>query len=1035
MRIGEITFGVNFDTSSLKPGIQDIRQYRQEVNQAAKSQTTAGQTVAKAMAAQEIAMRKALMTAQNLQASMRRVADKGQLDSNIKEVAKSFNRLTEEVRAADGNIIKIKRSFQTFTEQTNKGRDSLTKFNAGLHTEKGAAFTKMMRNLESSTILAIGPLSGVGARLRTFGALASRTTIHTLLMITAFTALAVVAGLLTHAMIENSKVWTVAMGRLRAATGSVVEANESMKFVIATSTSLGLNIAATSKSFAQLTASARGTSLEGEGVKKVFLGVATAAAALRLEGGDVEGIFRALGQMMSKGTVQAEELRGQLGDRLPGAFKLWADSMHITTEKLNEMMKAGEVFADRDVLGFANILQDLFAPAAAENVNTYAGAMENLNTAWFLFTIALDKSTGLTGALVGLIHGLTDVINLMTAGVHSGVKAFLALAIAMLPFTGGLILRGFTAAVGLFKILRTVILGAAEAQWLFNIAMTVNPIGGLTALILKLVGSILLLVAAWYGLDLVMDDVGSSLDDVQKKLKDGVNETDHSTQSFKDFTKQVDDLVAQLDILNRTNATPGGDIDKAFRFQTAMAQARGLAKDIGGVEKAAAQLANILNHPVMPTVEGVGFWFSVLAERVYNAQKAMDDFNKAKEDKKKFGEDQLQAFKDAREQIDAINEKVGHMGSADELDYYNTVTLAINNFVKSLDTQYFSEQQILALKAEMTTAIMAEKEASDTLAATKERNIAADKAAAAEAKARIAELNRMAKAMQNAREETDLLAQKVAAMASGPNSLRIFEEIEGPMTVYINKLKEAGKLWEETAPLIAEHRRLLEEQVALTGEWAQAGVQGANAIGDALEGVLDGTNSLKEGFKGLLEELWKILLRLLIIDPLVESLSTSMGNWMAQKQTGGGSGGGGGGIFKWLKLGMQAYSAFGGGTGATVGGSGGQSPQQFYGMGGGSSGSGDAIGLGDWMGIGLASGGPVRPGKIHRVAEQGPEMFYSAGKSYLLSGQEGRVVPTTAGTGGTHITVNLPPAYRRDTADQTATAVARVQRRAAMRNR
>ena len=42
----------------------------------------------------------------------------------------------------------------------------------------------------------------------------------------------------------------------------------------------------------------------------------------------------ALAQMASKGTVQAEELRGQLGERLPGAFKIAAAAMGVTQAEL-----------------------------------------------------------------------------------------------------------------------------------------------------------------------------------------------------------------------------------------------------------------------------------------------------------------------------------------------------------------------------------------------------------------------------------------------------------------------------------------------------------------------------------------------------------------------------------------------------------------------------------------------------------------------------------------------------------------------------
>ena len=59
-----------------------------------------------------------------------------------------------------------------------------------------------------------------------------------------------------------------------------------------------------------------------------------------------ERAFLALNQMMSKGTVQAEELRGQLGEALPGAFGIMAKAVGVTEKELQNMMKAGEVLAD-----------------------------------------------------------------------------------------------------------------------------------------------------------------------------------------------------------------------------------------------------------------------------------------------------------------------------------------------------------------------------------------------------------------------------------------------------------------------------------------------------------------------------------------------------------------------------------------------------------------------------------------------------------------------------------------------------------------
>ena len=50
----------------------------------------------------------------------------------------------------------------------------------------------------------------------------------------------------------------------------------------------------------------------------------------------------ALAQMASKGTVSMEELRQQLGDRLPGALGLAAKGLGITEQELIKLVSAVE---------------------------------------------------------------------------------------------------------------------------------------------------------------------------------------------------------------------------------------------------------------------------------------------------------------------------------------------------------------------------------------------------------------------------------------------------------------------------------------------------------------------------------------------------------------------------------------------------------------------------------------------------------------------------------------------------------------------
>lgn len=129
---------------------------------------------------------------------------------------------------------------------------------------------------------------------------------------------------------------------------------------------LGLSLKETAKGFVSLSASSKGTSLEGEQTRKIFSAVAGASTVLGLSADDTSGILRALSQMMSKGTVQSEELKGQLGERLPGAFNLAAKAMGLTTAELQKHLEAGTVLAT-----------DLLPKLAAELEKTYGAQVQN----------------------------------------------------------------------------------------------------------------------------------------------------------------------------------------------------------------------------------------------------------------------------------------------------------------------------------------------------------------------------------------------------------------------------------------------------------------------------------------------------------------------------------------------------------------------------------------------------------------------------------------------------------------------------------
>jgi len=141
---------------------------------------------------------------------------------------------------------------------------------------------------------------------------------------------------------------------------------------------LGLDVMSTYKGFKTFQGALMGTSLEGENGLEIFQAVSEAATVMKLSAEQTEGTFLALGQMISKGNVQAEELRGQLGERLPGAFQIFARSLGVSTAQLNKMLQNGEVIAEKTLPLFAQELRKTFSPGVLS-------AQQSFNSNWNRF--------------------------------------------------------------------------------------------------------------------------------------------------------------------------------------------------------------------------------------------------------------------------------------------------------------------------------------------------------------------------------------------------------------------------------------------------------------------------------------------------------------------------------------------------------------------------------------------------------------------------------------------------------------------------
>lgn len=189
---------------------------------------------------------------------------------------------------------------------------------------------------------------------------------------------------------------------IRFASGE--RADENMKFLDDIVKELGLDIESTHKGFKTFQGALMGTSLEGEKGLEIFKAVSKAASVMKLSADQTEGTFLALGQMISKGNVQAEELRGQLGERLPGAFNIFARALGVSTRELNKMLQNGQVIAEDTLPLFAAELNKIFDPGVSKAQKSFNADMNRFNN------FILETKISLGEKLIPTIHEFIKII-------------------------------------------------------------------------------------------------------------------------------------------------------------------------------------------------------------------------------------------------------------------------------------------------------------------------------------------------------------------------------------------------------------------------------------------------------------------------------------------------------------------------------------------------------------------------------------------------------------------------------------------------
>lgn len=229
-------------------------------------------------------------------------------------------------------------------------------------------------------------------------------------------------------LIEAQKQLQAIHYTLIAATGSSTKAADAMSFVTEQSNKLGLILPDAAQGFANLSASATAAGVSMTDQQELFDAYAKSATSLHLSTTQSSRALLALEQMFAKGKIQAQELRLQLGQAIPGAAQRFQNAVMEMTKGTDLAGKSFDQLLEAGALTTSKFLPAL-VQALQESGRGWEDASHGLNanlnrvqTAWFNLKAEVsgglfnDAATAGAGLLADNLSRVASLVTLIGAG-------------------------------------------------------------------------------------------------------------------------------------------------------------------------------------------------------------------------------------------------------------------------------------------------------------------------------------------------------------------------------------------------------------------------------------------------------------------------------------------------------------------------------------------------------------------------------------------------------------------------------------------
>lgn len=323
---------------------------------------------------------------------------------------------------------------------------------------------------------------------------------------------------------------------MTAVMGGEKEGQVQSKWVKDLSNQIGMDYRQVAPSYNKMLASGQTSGMSTDSVQNIFKGVSEYGRVMGLDSESMKGSMKAIEQMMNKGQVMSEELKGQLSERMPGAMSAMAEAAGFGTDekgvaKLMDAMKNGDVKSTAVLEKFAAILaQRARAGDALEKaMHSTAAEQARMNNA-FSDTVAVFSAAGFDAGMGKFFRAMADAMVKAEPGIKSLGEAF------------QLLVNPINAVINV---------GATLLNLLPKLGAAFGMSGGeMTAILITagLFSTTIGAAAASIGiLALALDDLITYAEGGDSLFGDWVNETPDAQQGIEKLGNAIDNLIVTLE--------------------------------------------------------------------------------------------------------------------------------------------------------------------------------------------------------------------------------------------------------------------------------------------------------------------------------------------------------------------------------------------------------------------------------------------------------------------------------------------------------